>query len=132
MQITSRTRRPIAPIEGERYSYFAPSDTFGQPPWKVDLESHNGEGECACPDWDLVKRINRREGERNPDKIQCKHLKRCFVHFAVTHRTDTHFMSWRELLDWGRREVKKEIRKKRNELPGRTTRSKPHLRARAR
>lgn len=64
----------VVPIPGERWCYHVRSRS-GQPPYRVDLEAYDGNGECACKHFacrfapDLVRGINR-------DWLRCYHILR--------------------------------------------------------
>jgi hypothetical protein len=56
--------------------FHVPSDTYGQPPYLVDLASFNGNGKCTCIDYDTRKRIALRDGEPMGLATRCKHIRR--------------------------------------------------------
>ena len=66
----------IHPIEGEPFRALVDSDTYGQPPYLVDLTSFNGNGQCACINFVTQKRVNLRNGEPVGLKTRCKHIRR--------------------------------------------------------
>jgi len=82
MKVKQVLKRQIKDIQGEPFRFYAPSDTIGQPPYLVDLEEHGGRGHCECSDQRCVKDKNRRNGESDFNKIQCKHIRRCLLRWA--------------------------------------------------
>src|ERR1035438_4593759 len=56
--------------------WYAKSDTYGQPPYTMDLGNFNANGECPCPDCQIARRKRLREGFGPDDTTRCKHLKR--------------------------------------------------------
>lgn len=82
MKIKQVAKLRIKDIVGEDYRFYVPSDTFGQPPWLVDLEEHSGRGHCECPDQRCVKSKNRQQGETALMLITCKHIRRAMLHWA--------------------------------------------------
>jgi hypothetical protein len=99
-----RRVRAIEPIAGEKYRFHVPSDTLGAYPYLVDLESHFGEGECACNDFQIARLKLRKVGEVDMMKRLCKHLKRAFI-------------------VWAMREIKRELREAKSRNPNKPTRS---------
>lgn len=82
MKVRPKQRRPIREIPGERFRFYAPSDTFGQPDHLVDLEENKGLGQCDCKWWVCKCGPAMLEGSTDFMLITCKHVRRCLVRFA--------------------------------------------------
>lgn len=115
-------------IEGEEFRYHAESDTFGAWPWFVDLEAENGEGKCACPDWERAVSVRRQRGETNQMRRLCKHIKRALNDWAHRKFREQHGANGDKLLEkmppraivlWALRQIKKHVREQRKLRKGR-------------
>lgn len=72
----------VEQIPGEEYRFWADSDSWGAPPYLVDLIAGFGLGACTCPDYEIAKRKMRKEGETDPIVVSCKHIRRARLFWA--------------------------------------------------
>lgn len=107
---------PPVQVEHEEFTFSAPSDTSGEPDYLVDLECHNGDADCSCKDFDINRRFARKNGEDNPDKIQCKHIIRSIIEWAYIQDPRLRDKPRRYVLVWGRVELKRQVMRKRRML----------------
>jgi hypothetical protein len=82
MKVKAKISGHVEQVPGELYRYWADSDTFGTPPYLVDLIAARGFGVCGCKDYEISKRIMRKEGETDPVIASCKHIRRCRLLWA--------------------------------------------------
>ena len=82
MKVKQRSADGVREIVGEQYRFFVPSDRLGVDDYLIDLEAHNGDGQCDCPRWQIKCRTARRDGETDPKLIECKHIARAREHWA--------------------------------------------------
>ena len=82
MKVKGRISAHVEPVPGEEYRFWADSDTYGTPPYLVDLIAGFGMGVCTCPDFDIAKRTMRKEGETDPIVASCKHIRRARLFWA--------------------------------------------------
>lgn len=83
MKAKAKISAHVEPIPGEEYRFWADSDTWGTPPYLVDLIAGFGLGVCGCKDYEIRKRTMRKEGEDDPLVTACKHIKRARLLWAT-------------------------------------------------
>jgi len=69
----------VTPIRGELKRFFVDSERPGQHPYLVDLDSYDGNGECACDNF-RIRLVSKVQTEARKPKNQrwpmrCKHIK---------------------------------------------------------
>lgn len=73
-----RLKIRVTPVRGEVTRYFVDSERLGQPPYLVDLQSFDGNGECACDHFRIRLESRARAEARKPKNqrwpMRCKHI----------------------------------------------------------
>jgi hypothetical protein len=119
--VAQQKQRPVKDIEGERYRMHVPSRNPSHPDYLVDLESNDGIGECGCDGWQITMHTRLQEGEDNPDRLRCYHVKRALIHWAFLRMSANLGPKWYELLHpttgalikWAHEDVQQEIKNER-------------------
>lgn len=70
----------VEPIKGEPLRFLVSSEEYGRAPYLVDLGSYDGNGECACPHFQI--KLKPKLDDKTSDDLQCKHIKRAYIDFG--------------------------------------------------
>src|SRR3954469_5681932 len=69
----------VTPVRGEATRFFVDSERAGKHPYLVDLQSFDGNGECACDNFRIRLESRARQEARKPKNqrwpMRCKHIK---------------------------------------------------------
>lgn len=74
-----RLKIRVTPIRGEYKRFFVDSERPGKPPYLVDLDSYDGNGECRCKNFTVKcepqakAQLTLPKNQRWP--MRCKHIK---------------------------------------------------------